>query len=167
MTSISGKKIVLAASLLALSAGCAVNPEHCDPTKRDASLIEKARCDGSGAYQTRADHLEKVLLDEQKMNVMFRDVYNAVEKEKREVSQELKGKRSEYSALTQSLNALLGELKSKAKGNQAIEKEIADLTKELENIKTQDSPVVMQKQVELDQLKNKVLDLEQQLGLSE
>lgn len=155
---------VLGVTMVALG-GCAVTAQDCDPTNRDASLIRKAACDSSGVYSGRVVELEKLVLDEQKMNVMFRDVYNAVEKEKSEVSKELKGKRTEYAALTNSLNALLGELKTKAKGNQAIEKEIADLTKELEDIKNQDSPAVMQKQVELDQLKNKVVDLEQQLGL--
>lgn len=155
---------LLCVALIALG-GCAVTAQDCDPSNRDASLIRKAACDSSGTYSGRVVELEKVVLDEQKMNVMFRDVYNAVEKEKGEVSKELKGKRTEYSALTNSLNALLGELKTKAKGNQAIEKEIADLTKELEDIKNQDSPAVMQKQVELDQLKSKVVDLEQQLGL--
>ncbi|CBL44097.1 conserved hypothetical protein [gamma proteobacterium HdN1] len=150
-----------------LVSGCAVNPEGCDPTHRDASIIEKGRCNWSGAYQVRSDHLEKVVLDERKTNAMLTDVYNAIEQEKRQSASNLKKTRDQYATVTRALNALLTEVGSKAKGNRAIEKEIADLSQQLEALKTQDSPSVLQKQAELDQLKTKVVGLEQQLGLGE
>ncbi len=146
-------------------AGCTVNPADCDPTNRDASLIAKTRCTTSGAYQERVNVKQQILLDEQKTNQLFREVYAAVEKEKSEVSAELRGKRSEYGALKKSLGALLAELKNKAKGNQQIEAEIKALEQELANVQTQDSPAVIQKQAQLDELKNKVVTLEQSLGL--
>lgn len=148
-----------------LVSGCTVNPSECDPLNRDASIVAKANCNYSGAYQTRVSGLENVLLDEQKMNVLFRDVYAAVEKEKAEISRELKSKRTDYSALNHSLNALLAELKLKAKGNQKIEAEIDALKKELETVNNSNDPVVMKKQVELDQLKTRVKELEDGLGL--
>ncbi|HVK99045.1 MAG TPA: hypothetical protein VM553_04500 [Dongiaceae bacterium] len=159
------------ASLLLIAgltlAGCSVNPADCDPTNRDASIINKTRCTTSGAYQVRVDAKQKILLDEQKTNQMFRDVYAAVEKEKGEVKKELAGKKSEYSALQKALGALLTEIKSKAKGNAEIEKEVADLEKQLAAVTTQNDPVVMQKQQQLDELKNKAVQLEQSLGLRE
>ena len=145
--------------------GCAVNPADCDPTNRDASIIAKAQCNYSGAYDARIQGKQNILLDEQKTNQLFRDVYNAVDQEKREVSSELKSNRAEYSALTNSLNALLDELQQKNQGNRQLQDEADALRQELENIKSQDDPVVIKKQVELDQLKNKVMELQQGLGL--
>jgi DNA repair exonuclease SbcCD ATPase subunit len=158
------KFCVLTTALMVLN-GCVVNPADCDPTNRDASIVSKARCNYSGAYDERLQSKQKILLDEQEMNKLFRDVYTAVEKEKREVSSELKSKRTEYSALTKALNALLNELQQKDQGNSQVQAEVAALKKELENIKNQDDPVVMKKQVELDQLKNRVMELQQGLGL--
>jgi peptidoglycan hydrolase CwlO-like protein len=158
-------KFCLLTSALMVLAGCAVNPADCDPANRDASIVAKARCNYSGAYDERVQGKQKILLDEQKTNKLFRDVYTAVEKEKREVSSELKNNRAEYSALTNSLNALLDELQQKDQGNSQVQAEVAALKQELENIKNQDDPVVMKKQVELDQLKNKVMELQQGLGL--
>src|SRR5690606_23030038 len=147
---IQATRQTLLAVTLAVLGGCTVNPADCDPTNRDASIVAKARCSGSGAYDVRVQHKEKILLDEQKMNTLFRDVYTTVEKAKPEVSAELKGKRSEYKALNQSLGALLTQLQRKAGGNKLIEGQIAALKQELVNITTSDDPVVMRKQVQLD-----------------
>lgn len=156
---------LLVASLLL--GGCAVNPADCDPTNRDASIIAKTRCTSSGAYDVRVQEKQKILLDEQKTNQMFRDLYAAVEKEKSEVSAELRGKRSEYGALQKALGALLTEIKSKAKGNKEIEAEVAALEQQLATVTGQNDPVVLQKQQQLDELKNRAVKLEQDLGLRE
>lgn|SRR3990167_1091089 len=156
---------LLVASLLL--GGCAVNPADCDPTNRDASIIAKTRCTSSGAYDVRVQEKQKILLDEQKTNQMFRDLYAAVEKEKSEVSAELRGKRSEYGALKKALGALLTEIKSKAKGNKEIEAEVAALEQQLATVTGQNDPVVLQKQQQLDELKNRAVKLEQDLGLRE
>ena len=145
--------------------GCTVNPADCDPTNREASIVAKARCNYSGAYDERVQSKQKILLDEQKTNKLFRDVYAAVEKEKLEVGGELRNNRAEYSALTKSLNALLDELQQKDQDNSQVQAEVAALRKDLANIVNQDDPAVMKKQVELDQLKNKVMELQQGLGL--
>lgn len=156
---------LLAAALFSLS-GCSVNPADCDPTHRDASLIAKTRCTSSGAYQVRVDAKKKILLDEQKANALFRDLYNAVDKEKSEVRAELQSKRSEYGALKRALNALLAELKTKAGDNQQIKGEIQALEQELAQLEqSQSNTSVVQKQAQLDTLRNKVVELEQGLGL--
>ena len=67
--------------------------------------------------------------------------------------------------MNKSLNALLGELKNKAKGNRRIEAEIAALENDLKNINQQENPAVLQKQVELQKLRSKVSSLESDLGL--
>jgi len=152
----------LAAVVLILG-GCAVNPTECDPRNRDASLYLKAAC--GDEYNKRQVEKQQILLDEQKTNQLFRDLYTALEKEKSEVKTELQGKRAEYNALQKALGALLTEIKTKAKGNQAIEKEIKDLEQQLATITTQNDPVVMQKQQQLDELKDKAMQLEQNLGL--
>lgn len=154
----------LLASALLLG-GCAVNPADCDPTNRDASLIAKARCTTSGAYDVRLQEKQQILLDEQKTNQLFREVYAAVEKEKAEVKSELAGKRAEYSALQKAVGNLLAEIRSKAQGNQAVEKEIAELEQQLATVTTQNDPVVLQKQQQLDELRDKAMRLEQSLGL--
>ena len=116
-------------------------------------------------YAQRVDEKEKVLLDEQKANQLFRDVYAAIEQERTAVGDDLKSQQTRYATLNKSLGALLTELKSKAKGNQKIEAEIAALEKDLQNINQQDNPAVLQKQVELQKLRNKVSSLESDLGL--
>ena len=148
-------------------AGCTINPADCDPTNRDASIINKAGCTTSGAYDVRVQKKQEILLDEQKTNQMFRDLYAAVEKEKSEVSAELRGKRSEYGALKKALGTLLTEIKSKAKGNKEIEAEVAALEQQLATVTAQNDPVVLQKQQQLDELKGKAIQLEQSLGLRE
>ncbi|MFZ5603241.1 MAG: hypothetical protein ACOY7J_12385, partial [Pseudomonadota bacterium] len=80
---------------------------------------------------------------------------------------ELRGKRSEYGALQKALGTLLTEIKSKAKGNKEIEAEVAALEQQLATVTGQNDPVVLQKQQQLDELKNRAVKLEQDLGLRE
>lgn len=96
---------------------------------------------------------------------MFRDVYAAIEQEKASVGKDLATQQAQYASLNKSLNALLGELKNKAKGNRRIEAEIAALENDLKNINQQENPAVLQKQVELQKLRSKVSSLESDLGL--
>ena len=146
-------------------AGCAVTSQECDPRNADAGFATKFGCKTQGVYAQRVDEKEKVLLDEQKANQLFRDVYAAIEQERTAVGDDLKSQQTRYATLNKSLGALLTELKSKAKGNQKIEAEIAALEKDLQNINQQDNPAVLQKQVELQKLRNKVSSLESDLGL--
>ena len=56
-------------------AGCAMTPEQCDPSNRDASLLTKMSCDASGAYRAGIDQKEQALVSAQEENQMFRQVY--------------------------------------------------------------------------------------------
>lgn len=158
------RSLILLAGVVTL-AGCAVSSQECDPRNADAGFATKFGCKTQGVYAQRVDEKEKVLLDEQKTNQLFRDVYASIEQEKASVGKDLATQQAQYASLNKSLNALLNELKSKAKGNQRIEAEIASVEKDLKNINQQDSPSVVQKQVELQKLRSKVSSLESDLGL--
>ena len=158
------RSLILLAGVVTL-AGCAVNAQECDPRNADAGFATKFGCKTQGVYAQRVDEKEKVLLDEQKTNQLFRDVYASIEQEKASVGKDLATQQAQYASLNKSLNALLNELKSKAKGNQRIEAEIASVEKDLKNINQQDSPSVVQKQLELQKLRSKASSLESDLGL--
>jgi chromosome segregation ATPase len=160
----------LARTFILLSAaatlgGCAVTAQQCDPRNADAGFATKFGCNTQGVYSQRVDDKEKLLLDEQKTNQLFREVYASIELEKTAVKGDLKSQQQQYAALNKSLSALLNELKSRAKGNQQIEAEIAGIEKDLNSINQQDNPGVLQKQHELQKLRNKVSSLEGDLGL--
>lgn len=150
---------------VAMLAGCAVSSQECDPRNADAGFATKFGCKTQGVYAQRVEEKEKILLDEQKTNQLFRDVYAAIEQEKASVGKDLATQQAQYAYLNKSLNALLGELKNKSKGNRRIEAEIAALENDLKNINQQENPAVLQKQVELQKLRSKVSSLESDLGL--
>lgn len=150
---------------VAMLAGCAVSSQECDPRNADAGFATKFGCKTQGVYAQRVEEKEKILLDEQKTNQLFRDVYAAIEQEKASVGKDLATQQAQYASLNKSLNALLGELKNKSKGNRRIEAEIAALENDLKNINQQENPAVLQKQVELQKLRSKVSNLESDLGL--
>lgn len=150
---------------VAMLAGCAVSSQECDPRNADAGFATKFGCKTQGVYAQRVEEKEKILLDEQKTNQLFRDVYAAIEQEKASVGKDLATQQAQYASLNKSLNALLGELKNKSKGNRRIEAEIAALENDLKNINQQENPAVLQKQVELQKLRSKVSSLESDLGL--
>ncbi|WXL26085.1 hypothetical protein WG219_00915 [Ectopseudomonas mendocina] len=158
------RSLVLLSAATAL-AGCAVTAEQCDPRNADAGFATKFGCNTQGVYAQRVDDKEKILLDEQKTNQLFREVYASIEQEKTAVKGDLQSQQQQYAALNKSLNALLAELKNKAKGNQRIESEIAAIEKDMANMNLQDSPAVLEKQHKLQQLRSKVSSLESDLGL--
>lgn len=158
------RSLVLLGAATAL-AGCAVTAEQCDPRNADAGFATKFGCNTQGVYAQRVDDKEQVLLDEQKTNQLFREVYASIEQEKTAVKGDLQSQQKQYAALNKSLNALLAELKNKAKGNQKIENEIAAIEKDMANMNLQDSPAVLEKQHKLQQLRSKVSNLESDLGL--
>ncbi|MCU1719264.1 hypothetical protein [Pseudomonas sp. 5P_3.1_Bac2] len=158
------RMLALLTAAIALN-GCAVTAEQCDPRNADAGFATKFGCKTQGVYSQRVEDKQKVLLDEQKTNQLFREVYASIEQEKAGVSADLKSQQQQYAKLNKSLNALLAELKNKAKGNKSIEAEIAAIEKDLNNLNQQDNPAVLQKQHELQQLRNKVSSLEGDLGL--
>jgi chromosome segregation ATPase len=158
------RSLALLGAAVALT-GCAVTAEQCDPRNADAGFATKFGCNTQGVYAQRVDDKEKVLLDEQKTNQLFREVYASIEQEKSAVKGDLQSQQKQYAALNKSLNALLAELKNKAKGNQTIENEIAAIEKDMANMNLQDNPAVLEKQHKLQQLRSKVSSLESDLGL--
>jgi len=145
--------------------GCAVTAQDCDPRDTSAGFGTKLGCSTRGVYSERIQEKEKILLDEQKANQLFRDVYNALEQEKRAVGKQRRQLQGQANALNRSVSALLAEIKDKAKGNRQIEEQIAALERELE--KNQQTPGLsaMQKQHELQKLQEQVMALESDLGL--
>jgi len=152
--------------LLAVNiAGCAVTAEQCAPRNAGAGLGTKLGCSTRGVYAERVVQKERVLLDEQKANQLFRAVYASLEQEQREVGQQRSQQQKRYAELSRSLAALLREIKSKAAGNQQIQQQIAALEQQIEDLKRQENPSVLQRRHELQQLQQQIAALEADLGL--
>lgn len=119
---------------------------------------------GSRVSDQRIETLELDLAEQKRLNANFRAVYEAVEKEKKEVRGELGRKQTEYGKLERAMNRLFDDLQQKAGGNQKLQAEIASLRGQLDTLKSGDGQAVAAKQVQLDQLKGRVQQLEQELG---
>jgi len=156
---------LLAVAFLFALGGCAVTAEQCDPRNADMGLGTKLGCSTRGVYAERVTQKERVLLDEQKANQLFRSVYAALQQEQREVGQQRSQQQKQYAELSRSLDALLREIKSKAAGNQQIQQQIAALEKQIETLKQQESPSVLQRRHELQKLQEQIAVLEADLGL--
>jgi chromosome segregation ATPase len=113
--------------------------------------------------EQRVEAKERVLLNEQKTNQMFREVQAALEQEQREVGQKLANQQNRHDALNRSLKPLLDEIKSKAGNNQRIRAEIAAVEKELGNVNQQGNPSELQKRQEIRKLQNAVNKLRTEL----
>jgi chromosome segregation ATPase len=146
-------------------AGCAtMTPEQCDPRNADAGFATKFSCSTQGVYEQRVEAKERLLLDEQKTNQLFREVHTALEQERREVGQQRANQQNRHDALNRSMKALLDEIKNKARGDQRIEAEIAAVEKEMSNVNNgEENRAEMEKLQENRRLKNKLNNLEQQL----
>jgi len=153
--------------LASLSLGaCAVTPQDCDPRNADAGFATKFGCNTQGGYAQRIEQKQRILLDEQRTNQLFRDTYAALDRERTAVGRDLERQRSDYAALSRAMDALLAELKQKTRGSQRLQGEIAALEKDMANLKRQDNSVaVAQKQYELQRLRSRLAGLESDLGL--
>jgi len=159
-------KSLLIPLLLGLSvSACSTTPEQCDPRNANAGFLNKLGCTSQGTYAQRVEQKERILLDEQRANQLFRDVYEALAQEQQQVGQQRKQQQAQYTALNRSLNALLTEISSKAKGNQRIEAEIAEVEKEIARLNQEENPSVVQRRHELQQLQQRITHLESDLGL--
>ena len=127
----------------------------------NAGLITKARCDTTGGYAHNIEQKKLTLAEEQRLNKLFREVYDAVEQERSEVRSELRNKKAEYAKLKTALGQLLAELERRAQGNKQLEDEINKIKEELANMEANKSPVVMQKEAELESLRSRVAELEE------
>jgi len=150
---------------LLVVSGCTVTAEQCDPRNADVGLGTKLGCSTRGVYAERVAQKERVLLDEQKANQLFRAVYASLQQEQREVGQQRSQQQQRYAELSRSLAALLSEIKSKAADNQQIQQQIEALERQIEDLKQQENPSVLQRRHELQQLQEQIAVLEADLGL--
>ncbi|MCG8312008.1 MAG: hypothetical protein MI976_02225 [Pseudomonadales bacterium] len=155
------KQFALTLALTGLASGCAIDPSQCNSMDTNASVITKARCDSTGGYAHNIEKKKLTLAEEQRLNKLFREVYDAVEQERSEVRSELRNKKAEYSKLKTALSQLLAELDSRAEGNKQLKDEIAKIKEDLANMEANKSPVVMQKEAELESLRSRVVELEE------
>lgn len=144
---------VIAAALLL--GGCAVTMADCDPSRKDVGFGTKLGCEVHRVSDQRIETLELDLAEQKRLNANFRAVYEAVEKEKKEVRGELGRKQTEYGKLERAMNRLFDDLQQKAGGNQKLQAEIASLRGQLDTLKSGDGQAVAAKQVQLDQLKGR------------
>ena len=147
--------------MMGLASGCAIDPSQCNSMDSNAGLITKARCDTTGGYAHNIEQKKLTLAEEQRLNKLFREVYDAVEQERSEVRSELRNKKAEYAKLKTALGQLLAELERRAQGNKQLEDEINKIKEELANMEANKSPVVMQKEAELESLRSRVAELEE------
>jgi len=161
-----GRKPILLGLMAGLLLGCATTAEQCDPRNADAGFLNKLSCNSSGTYAQRVEQKEQVLLDEQRTNQLFREVYAALEQEQQAVGEQRAQTQSQQDALKRSLNALLSEIRSKTQGNQRLEAEIAAVEQEIERLsQPEENPSVIQRRHELQGLQDRVMSLEADLGL--
>ncbi|MFZ4833133.1 hypothetical protein [Rouxiella sp. Mn2063] len=151
----------LLASIVVLS-GCATNAADCDPTTGDVSIITKFNCNYSGTYDKRVESKQQTLSNEQALNTEFKAVYAAIEQEKNQVHGDVASKQATYNALNKSMSNLLAQLKKKSAGQAKYQKQIAELETSLKQQNTP-SKSVMEKQMELEDLRSQVASLQQAL----
>src|SRR5471030_301631 len=154
--------ILLAAVVLS---GCATHAADCDPTTGDVSIVAKFNCNYSGTYDKRVESKQQTLVHEQELNTEFKAVYAAIEQEKTQVDGDLKQRQATNDALNKSMNNLLAQLKKKAAGQARYKKQISELETTLQQAQNQPSKSVMDKKMELEELRSQVASLQQDLGL--
>ncbi|MCF1958132.1 hypothetical protein L1K40_26520 [Escherichia coli] len=148
-----------------LLSGCVTNPADCDPTTGDVSIITKFNCNYSGTYDNRVEQKKAILANEKALNTEFKAVLAAIEKEKQQTNASLKSQQASQQALNQSMNNLLNQLRQKTKGQNDIQKQINEIDKQMKAAQNNPSKSVMEKQLELENLQNQVINLQSDLGL--
>ncbi|WP_337236323.1 hypothetical protein [Proteus faecis] len=148
-----------------LLSGCVTNPADCDPTTGDVSIITKFNCNYSGTYDNRIEQKQAILANEKALNTEFKAVFAAIEKEKQQTNASLKSKQASQQALNQSMNNLLNQIRQKTKGQIDIQKQINEIDKQMKAAQNNPSKSVMEKQLELENLQNQVINLQSDLGL--
>ena len=148
-----------------LLSGCVTNPADCDPTTGDVSIITKFNCNYSGTYDNRIEQKQAILANEKALNTEFKAVFAAIEKEKQQTNASLKSKQASQQELNQSMNNLLNKILQKTKGQNHIQKQINEIDKQMKAAQNNPSKSVMEKQLELENLQNQVINLQSDLGL--
>lgn len=148
-------------SIIFLS-GCATDVKDCDPNSGDVSIVTKFNCQYSGTYQKRIDDKKVVLANETALNAEFKSVMAELEQEIANQQTDLKQASKTNNALKNRLNAVLADLKNKTTDNADMQQRINAIQNEIENQNPNAS--VIEKQLQLEDLKAKLTNLEQDLG---
>lgn len=145
--------------------GCTTtNSQICDPKNSNLGILDKMSCNYSGHYQERIDQKEKILLDEQATNKQFKQLYAEIEKQKNHSAAEVGKKQADLKKLTKNLTQLTQELKQKTMNRQDLQQQINDIEKQLQTVQ-KGSSSEMEKQLELDNLTQKLHKLQSALNL--
>jgi|SRR5471032_2591060 len=160
---------ILPLALLLLAAtlsGCASSMSECDPTTGDVNIISKFNCRYSGTYDQRVDAKQQTLVHEQALNREFKAVLAAIEQEKNQSNGSLKSRQASADQLNRSMDTLLTQLKQKAAGQKKYQKQIGELQTSMNQARQQQpSQSVLDKQLQLENLRSQVSSLQQDLEL--
>lgn len=145
--------------------GCTnTNTSICDPKNKDLGILDKMSCNFSGHYQQRVDEKKQLLIDEQETNRQFKEIYADIEKQKDDSTLNVKQKQAELRKLTNKLTKLTNELKQKATNRDDLQQQIKDIEQQL-NAVQKSSGSEMEKQIELNELNNKLKKLQKALNI--
>ena len=160
--------LLLCLTLLALG-GCATQPQDCDSRNADTSLLTKASCDYSGGYSEQVRRKEQELIDARAENELFRQIYDQISAEQKEVSQNLALQQQKQKELDDSMGKLLNQLKTRHANKSSVQQQIASLEQQLQAsgnaAPNNDDPAVLaERQQQLRELQQKVSRLQLSLG---
>ncbi|MBD9412531.1 hypothetical protein [Stutzerimonas stutzeri] len=159
-------RLLFAAFAVSTLAGCATAPATCNSANSDASLIAKMQCDHSGGYSAQIRQREQELLDARAENELFHRVYEEISAQQQATRQSLDAQRQQQANLQQSLNSLLGQLKSRHASKSQVQQQIATLEQDLQRSPTsgESAADIAARQQELKALQQKVSRLQLSLG---
>jgi len=147
-------------------AGCATAPANCNSANNDASLIAKMQCDHSGGYSAQIRQREQELLGARAENELFHRVYEEISAQQQATRQSLDVQRLRQASLQQSLDSLLGQLKSRHANKSQVQQQIATLEQDLKRSPASGGSAadIAARQQELKALQQKVSRLQLSLG---
>ncbi|MGQ0697103.1 MAG: hypothetical protein ACT4PZ_02560 [Panacagrimonas sp.] len=161
----SQRFILIPITLLVLQAGCAkLTKADCDPSK-ELGAITKTRCLTGGVYDERVQELELSVEEQAAIKRDLEVTLAAVQKESGEVRTEVQNKKQEYAQLNAAVNSLLARLRTKAANNAGLQKSIREIEAKLAEVnQPQADAGTLQKQAQLDELKQQLAGLQKELG---
>ncbi|MDF7666636.1 hypothetical protein PT273_02025 [Orbaceae bacterium ESL0727] len=158
------KNYLLALCPLFFLVGCSTTPEQCDPSNTDIGIMDKISCNYSGNYQKRIDQKKQILLNEQRANQQFKEIYATIEKQKNDTTLSIQQKQAEQQKLQASLNSLTTEIKAKTKSRDDLQQQMNDIDAQLKKVNNGGGSIA-EKQVELEELNTKLQQLQKALNL--
>ena len=155
-------ELVLLAATAALS-GCApLTKADCDPAI-DQNVITKTRC--MHLYNERSQDLQLTLQEQQRANANLKQALEAVQAEAQKTTAELQQKQQDYTKLNAAVNAVLANLKAKSAKNAKLQQSVKAVEAQLAAVnKAKDSPSTLEKRAELNALKQRLAELQAQVG---